>query len=85
MPIYDYKCPSCSTEFEKTVKMANYQDAQDCPQCSTPSGRFVNGAPGIGDPMRLGLMKPPEVFRDLLRRMDARTPGSTLKSNSSYI
>jgi putative FmdB family regulatory protein len=85
MPIYDYKCPECDSEFEKNVKMVNYQDPQDCPHCSTPSMRFVKGAPGIGDPMRLGIMKPPEAFRDVLRNIHDRTPGSQLKSNSSYI
>lgn len=85
MPIYDYKCPSCEHEFEKNVKMANYQDPQDCPECKTPSGRTVKGAPGIGDPIRLGLQKPDNGFRDVLRRIHERTPGSQLKNNSSYI
>lgn len=85
MPIYDYKCPACEHVFEKTVKMSNYLDAQDCPECNTKSDRTVVGAPGLGDPMRLGLQKPPEVFRDLLRSIDSRTAGSQLKNNSSYI
>lgn len=85
MPIYDYKCPSCSTEFEKTVKMAHYQDDQACPECSTQSGRFVKGAPGIGDPMRLGITRPPSQFLEILNKIHAKTPGSTLKNNSSYI
>lgn len=85
MPIYDYKCPACDHVFEKTVKMANYLELQDCPECNTKSERTVVGAPGLGDPMRLGITKPPEVFRDLLRSIDSRTAGSQLKSNSSYI
>lgn len=85
MPIYDYKCPACEHQFEKTVKMANYLDAQDCPECSTKSDRFVVGCPSLGDPMRLGLKKPPEAFKEVLRNIHARTPGSQLKSNSSYL
>lgn len=85
MPIYDYKCSACSTEFEKTVKMVNYKDDQECPSCSTMASRFVKGAPGIGDPMRLGITKPTEGWRSVLQKIHERTPGSTLKSNSSYI
>lgn len=85
MPIYDYKCPSCENEFEKNVKMSQYQDPQECPKCQTMSERFVNGAPTLGDPVRLGLKKPDEGFKDVLRRIHERTPGSQLKNNSSYI
>jgi putative FmdB family regulatory protein len=85
MPIYDYKCKSCDHEFEKNVKMAQYQDPQECPKCNTLADRFVNGAPSLGDPIRLGLQKPSEGFRDVLRSIHERTPGSQLKNNSSYI
>lgn len=85
MPMYDYKCPSCETEFEKTVKLANYQDPQDCPNCNTASPRMVKGAPALGDPVRLGLVKPSDAFRDRLRQIHETTPGSQLKYNSSYI
>ena len=85
MPIYDYKCPACDHVFEKTVKMANYLELQDCPECNTKSERTVVGAPGLGDPMRLGLQKPSDGFKDVLRRIHERTPGSQLKNNSSYI
>lgn len=85
MPVYDYKCPNCNTQFEKNVKMSDYQSDQPCPECSTASSRFVVGAPSLGDPVRLGLKKPDQGFRDILRSIDARTAGSTLKNNSSYI
>jgi putative FmdB family regulatory protein len=85
MPIYDYKCPACDTDFEKTVRMANYLDPQECPKCQTMSDRTVKGAPSLGDPMRLGLQKPDNAFRDVLRNIHERTPGSQLKNNSSYI
>lgn len=34
-----------------------------------PQMDWLCGAPLIGDPFRLGRMKPPEAFRDLLRNM----------------
>ena len=33
MPIYEYYCPECEVEFEKLVKLAEANAAQDCPEC----------------------------------------------------
>jgi putative FmdB family regulatory protein len=86
MPLYDYQCPACQHEFEKNVKVANYQDLQPCPKCETESGRIIKGCPGLGDPVRLGLQKPSDAFRDVLRSIADRTPGgSVMRNNSSYI
>lgn len=86
MPIYDYKCKDCNHHFDKMVSMSNHKKEQLCPICSGISERTVGAyAPSIGDPIRLGLKKPSDGFRDLLRNIDAKTPGSILKNNSSYI
>lgn len=86
MPLYDYRCAACDTVFEKSVRMSEYQDKQECPNCSTPAERTVGTyAPSIGDPIRLGITKPDQGWKDLLRSIHARTPGSILKNNSSYI
>lgn len=85
MPMYDYQCPACNHEFEKNVKIANMEESQECPECQTASSRVIRGAPSLGDPVRLGLHKPSDAFRDRLREIDKRTPGSQLKYNSSYI
>ena len=34
MPIYEYKCPSCSHEFEKLMKIDSA--APNCPKCAFP-------------------------------------------------
>lgn len=31
MPIYEYHCPSCGSDFEKLMRMG--ADAPDCPEC----------------------------------------------------
>lgn len=86
MPIYDYRCKECETRFEKSVPMKDFKQQQECPACGAASERTVGAyAPAIGDPIRLGIKKPDQGFRDLLRRIDQKTPGSTLKNNSSYI
>lgn len=86
MPLYDYKCNACDEVYEKTVKIAEMNDPQECPYCgSMDSQKFIGGAPGITDSFSLGRMKPSDGFRDVLRNIHARTPGSTLKDNSSFI
>lgn len=85
MPIYDYQCQTCNKEFEKNVKIANMTDPQPCPECQGETLRVIRGAPSMGDPVRLGLIRPSDGFRDVLRRIHAKTPGSQLNHNSSYI
>jgi len=33
MPIYEYYCPDCSTEFEKLVRLSEANKTPDCPEC----------------------------------------------------
>lgn len=33
MPIYAYKCDKCDTQFDRFLKMAKYDDPQECPEC----------------------------------------------------
>lgn len=87
MPTYDFKCTNeeCNHQFERRVSYDD-KDKQTCPECSTAAQQiWSQQAPGLGDPVRLGLMKPSDGFRDVLRNIHERTPGSQLKNNSSYI
>lgn len=34
MPVYDYKCPACENRFERFLRLADYNDPQQC-QCGT--------------------------------------------------
>lgn len=87
MPLYDYKCKSCDELFEKNVKIAQMNEPQECPYCGKEdSEKFIGGAPALGDPVRLGLVKPSDGFRDVLRNIADRTPGgSVMRNNSSYL
>ena len=42
--------------------------------------RIPNGYPAIIDPMRIGMKKPDDSFRDLLRNMKKHNPRSTINS-----
>lgn len=86
MPTYDYKCKSCDELFEKNVKIAQMNEPQECPYCGvSDSEKFIGGAPALGDPVRLGIRRIDNGFKETLQRIDSLTPGSTLKDNSRYL
>ena len=33
MPIYEYTCADCKTDFDKLVKISDANAKQDCPEC----------------------------------------------------
>lgn len=86
MPTYDYKCKDCNETFEVLCKIADMSLPRECKHCgSLNTERFLGGAPGLGDSVSLGMIKPPDGFRDVLKNIHDRTPGSTLKDNSRYL
>lgn len=34
MPMYEYRCPKCGTQFEKLVRLSEAEDPQACPNDS---------------------------------------------------
>jgi putative FmdB family regulatory protein len=46
MPTYDYKCPKCSSKFEKFHSISENPDVK-CPDCGTTSSRQIGGGAGI--------------------------------------
>lgn len=45
--------------------------------------RHFDQAPSLGDPVRLGLLKPSGAFNEVLSRIHERTPYSKLNENLS--
>jgi len=39
MPIYEYTCPGCGTEFDKRVGFSQADEKQECPQCGNQHAR----------------------------------------------
>ena len=85
MPFYQYSCATCTHEFEKSLKIAERDEAQVCPECN--SGETVRGvsAAPLVDSVRLGIRRPDEGFKSVLNRIHSRNPGSILKQNSRYL
>ncbi len=44
MPIYEYRCPKCGTDFELMRSMSQSNDPAPCPKCGAVSERLVSAS-----------------------------------------
>ena len=66
MPTYTFKNNDTNEVFEKTMKIAERdQYVQNNPNLT----QVITGAPSIGDPVRLGIRRPDDNFRDVLKNV----------------
>ena len=42
MPIYEYRCPQCQTEFELKRPFSQASEPAPCPKCGTPGEKLVS-------------------------------------------
>ena len=42
MPIYEYRCGSCGTDFELTRSISQSGDPAPCPNCKRPAEKLVS-------------------------------------------
>ena len=89
MPTYEYRCKSCEHEFNLMVSISKMDApiSEPCPSCNEfrVERLFPSIAPTLGDPVRLGIRRPDEGFKDVLRRIDRSVPGSIIRNSSRYI
>lgn len=80
MPLYDYECVNCGYEFAEIHSIATRHEPEKiaCPKCNLLSIQKRIGTPKVCDPVRVGVTKVPSGFKDVLRQIHARTPGSRL-------
>ena len=80
MPEYRFLNNDTQEEYLLELRISEYDDYVKTNNV-TP---LLNGVPAIGDPMRLGLMKPSDGFRDRLREIkkthNARFTKSTINT-----
>jgi len=83
MPIYSLKNKETDELFEKTMKIAEYVEyIKENPHIE----RYHDTAPMFGDPIRLGITKPPSDFqKNIIGRMKASIPGNTLDDRKFQI
>lgn len=78
MPTYTFKNKETGEVFEKFMSIAAREDyLKDNPNIET----MIGSPPTLGDPVRLGIRKVPDGFREVLSKIHERMPGSTLKDN----
>lgn len=89
MPVYDYKCSSCGKlmGIMRTIVERDNTQGMVCTGCKeTNTLQRTVSAPTIGYHTYVnGGGKPPEGFRDVLRKIHANTPGSQIDKTSSYL
>ena len=77
MPLYQLKCNECEHIFEVMCTYAN-RASKECPSCqSTNHAAHITSAPALGDPVRLGVIKPDGGFKEVLSKIH----GNNYKSN----
>jgi len=88
MPMYEYQCQSCSTVFDRKRTMADMHqpESEACPECFEVGHvkKVILTAPGLADPVRLGLIKPNSGFREVLHKIHEKTPGSRLNETATH-
>ncbi len=83
MPIYELINTETEEVFEKTMKIAEYEVfMKENPHIR----RYHTTAPIFGDPVRLGVVKPPSDFqKGVIDRIRNSVPGNTLSDRKFQI
>lgn len=75
MPTYLFKNNDTEEEFEIVMRISELDEYK---KNNPHLQQLVNGSPGLSDPARLGLVKPAQGFRDLLKHMKSKHRRSTI-------
>lgn len=82
MPMYSYQCQKCEHSFDSIQSMAEMHlpTTQPCPECQAEGTviKTIGGAPAIGDPVRLGVRRIDNGFKEVLQRIGAANIHSNL-------
>jgi len=80
MPNYDFRCDQCQHVFERKLKYeeCDQPTKEPCPECQTENSVvYVPSFSGLGDPIKLGLQRPPDAFlHGVIGRMKEKVPNS---------
>lgn len=75
MPTYTFRNTVTQEVFEKVMRIGELDSFKD----NNPELELViSGAPGLSDPVRLGLRKPSDGFRDVLKKIKKNNPGNKI-------
>src|ERR1035438_6378373 len=90
MPNYEYLCSECDVVIEAQLPMSDYKlpETLPCPECHSENcvHQFLSSAPAIGDPIKLGITRPPDAFlHGVLGRMENSVPDRSVKGPDGNI
>jgi len=77
MPTYSFRDKISGEEFDKIMSIYKL----DQYKLDNPNLEQLLGTPPIGDPVRLGLKKPDDTFRDILKQIKKNTYSQRIKSS----
>ena len=78
MPFYDYKCKECGHTWDEfqTVNARNVPRYNPCPECGASGDiSLVIGKVNLGDPIQLGVKKPPRDVQERLAQINRNAGG----------
>ena len=93
MPTYDYKCEKCEHEFEEMLSILRRKEPTEVP-CERQLHRAApicggeikmkTVAPGIGDPLKMGLVKPDGRYVEKLKEIKKNHPLGTVSAKDYW-
>jgi hypothetical protein len=82
MPTYDFRNKETGEVIERIMSIAAKAEyLKDNPHMEP----IITGLPPLIDPVRLGIHKPDQGFKEVLQRIDEKTAGSRLKDFSNHL
>ncbi|NDB81218.1 MAG: zinc ribbon domain-containing protein [Alphaproteobacteria bacterium] len=71
MPMYSFKCSDCETVFDVLCSISARAE-QECPNCKSTNYEFHHTTPlNMGDPIRLGVRKTDDGFKEVLSKINS--------------
>jgi hypothetical protein len=81
MPLYDFRNKDTGEIFEKFMSISAKEEYLK----DNPNIESMLGMNALIDPVRLGVRRADNGFKEVLQRIHEKTPGSTLNKTSKYI
>lgn len=79
-PTYDFRNKDTGEVFERMMKIAEKEQFLiDNPNIE----QTITAAPAMGDPVRLGIRRTDNGFKEVLQKIHSKTPGSTLNKSAN--
>ncbi len=78
MPSYSFKNLNSGDEFTTVMSMA---EREEYLKANPHIQQQLTAAPALGDSIRMGMVKPPDSFRDVLREMKKKNSQGLTRSS----